>query len=118
MRGILLPPGERGDAKDAPRLFCRAGEPAWDTRWSNGLRGATVLAREDEPGAIERRDAEEAVGMEYLAGPRSGVFEGVDGRAFEGGTTTQFLVSSSLLFAICLLFPARGGVASRGGLAM
>ena len=78
-RGILLPDaGERGEAKEAPRLMFSAGEPACETRERPGRRG--VAAEEVKPAreagrcaevfaAKDRRDAEEAVGMEYLAGP-------------------------------------------------
>jgi hypothetical protein len=78
-RGILLPDaGERGEAKEAPRLMSSAGEPACETRDRPGRRG--LAAEEVKPAreagrcaelfaAMDRRDTDEAVGIEYLAGP-------------------------------------------------
>ncbi len=102
-------PGERGEAYEAPWPGLRAGEPACATRevWleRRGRLAAPVgvpnpareAGRWEEVLAVERREADEAVGILYLAVflGWNGAFDGVD----VGGTTTQFLAISSL-FAI------------------
>ncbi len=84
VRGILLPDvetGERGLAKDARWPLVRAGEPACETRegWLPGAfrRGpepnaAREAGRFEDECAIALREAEEAVGMLYLAGAALG----------------------------------------------
>jgi hypothetical protein len=76
-----------------------------------------VLARDVR--TTERREVEEVVCIEYRGGLRSWGFEGVDGRGFGGGTTTQLRANSSALFReTCRLLLARGGVGSGVGFAM
>ena len=68
-KGILEPPGERGDAKEAGREERRAGEPAWETPEARApeRRGLRPLARDAGRLAdmllVKRRPVLDAVGM-------------------------------------------------------